>query len=62
MISCPNCGKYAIYNVRHDSDWGSTHTMYRTNEDPCYPNESTEQDEYGDIEFFYCSDCYHEWF
>ena len=59
---CPNCNSTAVYRVRHDSDWGSTNIMSRANRDSCYPNEDVEQDEYGDINFFYCSECYYEWF
>lgn len=61
-LHCPNCFSKATYVVRHDSDWGSTNTMYRCNDDSCYPKESEEQDEFGDIQFYHCSDCYHDWF
>ena len=59
---CPKCNSTAVYAVRHDSDWGSTNTMCRCNDDSCYPKEEKEQEEYGDINFFTCSDCYYEWF
>ena len=39
-LHCPNCFSKAIYIVQHDSDWGSTNTMYRCNDDSCYPKES----------------------
>jgi len=61
-IICPKCKSNATYVVRHDSDWGSTNTMYRCNEDSYYPNEENEQNEYGDIQFYYCSDCFYIWF
>ena len=39
---CPKCNSTAVYAVRHDSDWGSTNTMYRCNDDSCYPKEEKE--------------------
>ena len=60
---CPSCNSTAVYAVPHDSDWNSTDTMYRCNDDSCYPKESEKkQDEFGDICFYHCSDCYHDWF
>ena len=59
---CPSCNSTAVYAIRHYSDCGSTNRMYRINDSSCYPNEKKKQNEYGDINFFACSDCYHEWF
>lgn len=61
LVTCPNCDSHKIYRVRHDSDWGSTNTMYRVNPEKCY-GETEEKEEYGDIEFYYCDDCWYEFF
>lgn len=62
MIQCPKCTGTNIYRVRHDSDWGSTNTMYRVNPLECYPIGEKEDEEYGDINFLFCKDCFNEWF
>lgn len=57
---CPFCGSKEIFNVRHDSDWGSLNSFLPSNSEEYYTSlaewESLHELDY-DIRTNYCYSC-----
>lgn len=55
---CPFCGSKAIYQVRHDSDWGGGNSFRALNESNYYPYPDQVEETNLDINTNFCEGCY----
>jgi hypothetical protein len=55
--TCYNCNSPRVVNVRHDSDWGSSHAQSLINDESFYEPQDCTDEYLGDIRIRICLNC-----